>query len=482
MKDDPHVHNEQGRPGDTSASNQNSGATDNAGAQTNGHDPDAGKSTAETQKAMLKSALGYATVGFEVFPVKPDSKIPYKSARWSNGRAWGKTTNAAEIKRDFGRWPSANVGIACGPDSGFFVLDIDTLAAHGKDGFASLREMEKIYGPLPDTRKAISPTGSEHLLFEWPEDVSVKNDADLAGYPGIDVRGEGGMIVAVPSLKPGVGAYKWQNKYTIANIPAAWLELVADKTHRTERTPSDAQASVNLVAAALAVILNDASTDWEKWNRVGMATWAATGGHPQGFEAFDGWSKKNSGKYNKQKTRDKWKAYTESTPITDIGAGSIFYMASQINPDWRDEYEATLQDNLPLIQLVAEHLDADATSAEEILANANKGVFEYSGTLARPITKIVAATKDQKTMIVQLETITQMYLRRLLNRCIRFKKFNERKDKYVPCAPPNDIAEAIIDNRGNWKFDEIIGVVSTPTMHSDGSLLINPGHDKEDTQ
>jgi hypothetical protein len=84
MKDDPHVHKEQGTPDDGGAAP----GLDDAKAKGNGHDPNAGKSTAETQKAMLKHALDYAKTGVEVFPIKPGDKIPYKSARWSNGRPW----------------------------------------------------------------------------------------------------------------------------------------------------------------------------------------------------------------------------------------------------------------------------------------------------------------------------------------------------------------------------------------------------------
>jgi Primase C terminal 2 (PriCT-2) len=219
----------------------------------------------------------------------------------------------------------------------------------------------------------------------------------------------------------------------------------------------------------MAAIPNDASMDWESWNKRGMACWASTGGHELGLEAFDKFSRKNTAKYNERDTRDKWKAYTESTPIRDYTAGSVFRWASEANPDWRSEYEATLPNRLSLIKHEAANLDADATRAEEVLADASMDVFEYSGTLIRPIAKIVDATKDQKTVVVQLEAITQIYLRS----CIRFENFN-KQEGWVKCGPPKEIADAIIDNKGYWKFNEIIGVVSTPTMHSDGSLLIQP--------
>jgi hypothetical protein len=90
------------------------------------------------------------------------------------------------------------------------------------------------------------------------------------------------------------------------------------------------------ITAALAVIPNDA--DWDGWNAVGMAVWRATGGSAEGFAAFDAWSKK-SPKYNARTTAEKWATLFKSPP-THIGAGTIFYLADDASPDWREEHEA----------------------------------------------------------------------------------------------------------------------------------------------
>jgi primase-like protein len=86
-----------------------------------------------------------------------------------------------------------------------------------------------------------------------------------------------------------------------------------------------------LIAAALAVIPNR-DAGWEEWNRIGMAAWRATGGSDAGFEAFDGWSQK-SAKYDAETTRERWQGYFSSPP-TEIGAGTLFHLASQIVPRW----------------------------------------------------------------------------------------------------------------------------------------------------
>jgi putative DNA primase/helicase len=125
----------------------------------------------------------------------------------------GATSDAAQIKRDWARWPDANIGIATGPESGFWVVEADTLEGHDVDGVASLKQLEAEHGALPETLTAESPSGSQHRYFKWRAGVTIQNSASKIA-PGVDVRGDGGMVIAPPSVKPGKGAYRWLNART----------------------------------------------------------------------------------------------------------------------------------------------------------------------------------------------------------------------------------------------------------------------------
>ena len=96
-----------------------------------------------------------------------------------------------------------------------------------------------------------------------------------------------------------------------------------------------------LVPLALAVIPNE-DVPQPEYNRIGMAAWAASNGSKEGFEAFDAWAKKSK-KYHGG-TKKRWKHYFKSPP-TKIGAGTIFHMADEIDPHWRNGY-ATERDML----------------------------------------------------------------------------------------------------------------------------------------
>src|SRR6266851_7041805 len=145
----------------------------------------------------LQHALYYAeTMKWHVFPVPPGAKLGYPEFAFRHtGRNWGTTNDPAEVRRMFELHPEANVGVATGADSGIAAFDIDTLVGHGKDGFASLEAWEAEHGKLPDTLQAETPTGSIHHIFNHPgSDFYITTVANGIA-PGIDVKGDGGMII-----------------------------------------------------------------------------------------------------------------------------------------------------------------------------------------------------------------------------------------------------------------------------------------------
>lgn len=186
---------------------------------------------------MVSAALSYAARGWHVFPVPPGTKKSYKSAEHSGGRKWGATTDADELRKDWTQHPDANVGIVTGPKSGFFVVEADTVEGHGVDGLASLAALEAEHGPLPDTIEAESPSGSRHIYFRWPEGLNVKNSVSKVAC-GIDVRGDGGMVIAAPSVKPGAEQpYVWKHPPPLFDLTECpdWLLQLCLKPDTTER-------------------------------------------------------------------------------------------------------------------------------------------------------------------------------------------------------------------------------------------------------
>ena len=285
----------------------------------------------EATPNALADALTYAAKGWHVFPVPPGEKKSYKSAKFSDGRPWGATTDAEEVRRDFGHWPKANVGIVTGPKSGIFVVECDTLEGHDVDGIASLEVLIAKYGPLPDTLMVESPSGSVHRYFRYPDGETISNSASKVG-PGIDVRGDGGMVIAPRSVKPDVGTYRWLNDNAIAEAPDWLIALCQGKQAQGQNSPKQGQlqaADPDEVTAALAVIPSD---DENVWFEIGCALHNALG--DDGHDLYVSWTAK-SDKYDPAECDQKWEHCKTNK---GYNVGTIFHYANEAQPGWRDEY------------------------------------------------------------------------------------------------------------------------------------------------
>jgi hypothetical protein len=294
------------------------------------------------QPPCLAAALAYADKGWCIFPAPRGAKKSHKSGAKHGGARWGATNDPDEIARDFARWPQANIGLPTGAENGFWVLEIDTKEGHDVDGVASLAALTAQHGALPPTRQAVSPSGSQHFYFRWPAAGSVRNSASEIG-PGIDVRGEGGMVIAPPSIKPDVGAYRWVCEAEIAEAPD-WLLALAAAPGSTDDTdahvPGEPQAPLPLIKAALDAI-PIAGMPYQRWIDVGHAVHAASGGSDEGFALFDAWTQASS-EYDAEGIIDKWRSFHPHS----IGYGSLEFWADEADPGWQDRYDAKLEAEL----------------------------------------------------------------------------------------------------------------------------------------
>jgi hypothetical protein len=288
---------------------------------------------------LIAAALRYAELfDWAVFPAPPGTKKSYKSAKYSHGRRWGATNKPSVIERDFRRWPQANIGIPTGSENGFWVLEADTKKGHDVDGIASLRRLERQHGRLPKTLMAISPSGSLHYYFRWPKRGLICNSASEIA-PGVDVRGEGGMVLAPPSMKKGVGRYRFLNwGARIAAAPTWLLKLVVRKKRRKKSnfgTAADTSADIGLIEAALAAITGACSYD--VWFQVGCFLRFALG--DAGFEIFDAWSARSPSDYDADECREKWIEFAKPNLFGRYKIATIIYHANKADPDWRETYE-----------------------------------------------------------------------------------------------------------------------------------------------
>ncbi|MCI0506122.1 MAG: bifunctional DNA primase/polymerase [Gammaproteobacteria bacterium] len=177
----------------------------------------------ETGVKQHLAALQYAQYRWSVIPMRAYDKRPL--IKWQDFQQ--RRATELEINEWCHHWPDANVGIVTGAISGIVVLDIDP--KHGGD--QSLALWEKGHGPLPRAAEVKTGGGGRHLYFRHPGGL-VHNKVGVA--PGIDLRGDGGCVVAPPSIHSSGNHYLWVSgheakKIALADLPAWLLEFVRDK-------------------------------------------------------------------------------------------------------------------------------------------------------------------------------------------------------------------------------------------------------------
>ncbi len=185
--------------------------------------------TSATQASPIAdAAAAYLARGWSVLPLQRGDKRPL--IRWETLQQ--AHADAATLARWFAHWPDANIGIVTGEISNLIVLDVDP--KHGGDD--SLADLERRFGQLPDTVEAGTGGGGRHLYFTHPGGF-VPNRAGLK--QGIDLRGDGGYVVAPPSLHPSGQPYAWARgrapeETAVAALPR-WL-LFAGRGARKRRS------------------------------------------------------------------------------------------------------------------------------------------------------------------------------------------------------------------------------------------------------
>jgi hypothetical protein len=272
---------------------------------------------------MLDNALLLAADGWAVFPahgIHPTTKLCTCGAL--NCAQTGKhpatvhglknaTSDEAGLRGLWGGREHLNVAVATGEISGLFVLDID-----GHAGEMSLGRL----GELPDTLTALTSNG-RHLYFQHPGRKVHSRVKKLA--EGIDVRGDGGYVIAPPSLHRSGVFYQWIDPTAdVAPAPDWLIEAVCAEPVRVEHhhAPIDYDTedlSVQDVRELLTYL--DPDMPYDEWLHVGMALHA--GKFHMGV--WDEWSRRGK-KYQNGDCLRRWRGFN---PAAGITMGTLIQMA-----------------------------------------------------------------------------------------------------------------------------------------------------------
>jgi hypothetical protein len=171
-------------------------------------------------ETTLDYARWYVSKDFSVIPLKPKSKVP--AIEWKEFQS--RIPTDKELIKWFGNGSKNNIGIVAGDISGIAVVDLDS-----QDAVKFARENDFPQTPLVKTGKGY------HAYYKYKDGVTNFQKRD--DLPDIDLRAEGGIIVAPPSIHESGKQYQWVQGKGLDELPLAELPEIILANKPQDKTP-----------------------------------------------------------------------------------------------------------------------------------------------------------------------------------------------------------------------------------------------------
>ncbi|OGN72017.1 MAG: hypothetical protein A2X25_12780 [Chloroflexi bacterium GWB2_49_20] len=437
---------------------------------------------------LLEIARSYASAGLSVIPVGKDKK---PRCRWAEFQ-----THIAD-ERTLERWFSSqgNIAVVTGKVSGNLVaIDFDEPRFYQA-------WLEKV-GNLR-TGLVVQKAGHGfHVIFRCQEPVPnlklafVADENELDGRRiAIEIRGEGGYILVAPRIHPNGAPYTIQSG-SLTDVPtieqeqakallqAARLLDECPLTSRQQRKQDQAR-SFNMKSSGKQTDVigtyNSQVRIAEILTRNGYQVSGDKAMRPGGSHFSVAISKERNRSYHHNSNDPLGDGYWHSPfdVFCLLGhQGNISAAVSAaakmlgLNED-REQSEPQFEgDGMPDIQVNHRPMRDIVDDSIQALIGANVPplIFIRSGFLSR------IRTDEIQTSFI--EPLSDVALRGRLARIANF--YSERTYKKTtfkdPVPPPYEIVRDIL-SLGAWPFPRIEGLIETPTIRPDGSLLNDPGYD-----
>ncbi|MBW4034114.1 MAG: hypothetical protein HIU90_01445 [Proteobacteria bacterium] len=463
-------------------------------------EPEPSKPNSIDQVQSLRARLfdaGYRPVPIynHDHPVKPPVKSPGKQPM---GKAW--QIEARTETPSCTVMPSArearNTGVLC---DGLRAVDIDI---DDPDRAGTVKSLAiEMLGDAPLRWRGNSP--KVLLVYRAATGEPVKQSIVGAGHskePGksnlIEVLGLGQQFVGY-GTHPSGAEIQWQanllenprdtlpavTEDAIRAFLAAAAGIIgaptpkAETDHQPDHQPSQFGPGADGldVAGALACIPN-LTRDWDHWCRIGMATFAASRGSPEGYAAWCAWSARCTEAHDLAACRDAWRGY-KTNHRQEIGAGTLFHLAQEARQGWTKPTD-TVRGDPDRPDLVEHTGDLPATQRAAMRLIEARAiplrVFARDGTPTRLI-----APPDEPARFHRLTHHGITDLTHTVARPIRVKVNGKTGEtETVPVTFPERAAKAMMDS-ADWRLPAIDGVAVTPLLSDDGTIRAVEGYDPQ---
>jgi hypothetical protein len=442
---------------------------------------------------ILEQAIAYARRGWPVLPLHSfvngsctcGHRECTKKHPWTEHGFNDASTDEATIHTWFELFPNANLAIATGAPSGLVVVDLDP--KHG--GFDSALELAKKHGEFPPTPEVATGGGGRHLYFRHPGKPTKSTSSKVA--PGVDIRADGGYIVAPPSKHASGVVYEWTHspdQVAFAELPTWLLEHVLEPA-KPRKSPSPARRHHGGLSP-------DHYTRYVFKHEIAELSRAVEGTRNNNLNkaAFRLGQFVGAGLLARNDVEAALLDQAQGLGLSDREAESTVW--SGIEAGQNDPVVLPQPNAAP--KIAGAKAEPKSTSripdtrrpnvlmdteehrvvSETIAAlTADTGIYQRGGILARVIRDEqpddgVLRSPGSPT----IRTLPPANLRERMTRCATFTKYNRHKEE-VAAHPAAWLVNAI-DARGEWPgIRPLLGVSDAPILRADGSVWQTRGYD-----
>jgi hypothetical protein len=435
--------------------------------------------TAPTYLRPLDAASDYLARGWSVLPVGQDKRPLGLWAEYQKRRA-----TDAELSEWRSKWGDAGVGIIAGAISGLLIVDIDA-----KDAASFATAKERLSACLSDSLvcpMARTRSGGEHWYFKRPE-PGMGNRAHVDGLP-IDIRCDGGYVVAPPT--PG---YSWivspydcelpeppQPLLALLAKPRPVVQTPTPAAHRNrdpgyDNLPDRTRRYVSRMPSAIA-----GQGGHDALYRVAVVIF-----HGFGLDDSDGWdviceySARCDPPWSEKELNHKINDARTKPHREPFG-----YLRDAVRADTplepEEEYEVggappSVPASKPVIKI---GVDQHRVVRESISALAHQRRYFQRGTSLYRIVQ-PSAPDGEPRPLPHLDLVPATSLEIALSAAADWEKAKQTKDgiEWIEAKPPTWAVHGV-HSAAQWSgIPPLVGVVSSPCLRRDGTVLDIPGYD-----
>lgn len=260
-----------------------------------------------------------------------------------------------------------------------------------------------------------------------------------------------------------------------------------DKGRRAAGFKASERPDRATIEDALAHVPND--FDYDGWVRIGFALYEGLG--EAGRDLWERWSA-TSPNDDAAFTSGKWSSFAGGRSVT---IATLFWHAAENG--WRrqgrsgapkqdraerrasadPEAAPEEDDGRPIVRFIAGKVPEAVDRMEHLLLKSGVEIFSRAGALVRPVLDEVPAAKGRMTTVARMSPLVAVSLADMVARIMRVQRFDRRAEDWLDINPPAEMTMTLLAREGQWRVPPVAGVVTTPTLRLDGSILERPGYD-----